>query len=122
MQSVIQKKSYNSVQVFWLNKDLLKQKINEAIKRLVKAKSEVQKAVLFGSFAEGKAAVSSDVDILLIVKKSENRFIDRPSEFRDFFEDVELGVDIFVYTQDELKNDIGLVKNALQKGKILFNR
>lgn len=122
MQSVIQKKSYNSVQVFWLNEDLLKHRIDKAIKRLVKAKSEIQKAVLFGSFAEGKAAVSSDVDILLIVNRSENRFIDRPSEFRDFFEDVELGVDIFVYTKDEVKNDIGLVKNALREGKILFDR
>lgn len=122
MQSAIQKKSYNSAQVFWLNKNLLRKNISDAVKALAVNRPEVQKVVLFGSVAEGRETVSSDIDILLIVKQSTRRFIDRPLEFRNFFEDIGLGVDIFVYTQDEIKRGINLPKTALEQGKVLFKR
>ena len=68
MQSVIQKKSYGSVKTFWLNKELLDVKLKQAVKKVLSEKKEVEKVVLFGSFAGGKATVSSDMDILLVVK------------------------------------------------------
>lgn len=123
MQSIIQKSSYNSVQVFWLNRTLLRERLLECVKDLVAKKAEVQKVVLFGSVAEYRETASSDVDILLVVKQSRERFIDRFIEFSDFFEGLERGVDIFVYTQKEIeRNDIPLALTALKRGKILFQR
>lgn len=121
MQSVIQKKSYDSVKVFWLNKELLESKINAAVKRLTAECQEVMTVILFGSVAEDKATVSSDIDILIVVKESKYRFIDRPLQFGKYFEGIGLGVDIFVYTSQELRNNtIPLAKSAFKKGKILF--
>jgi len=58
-----------------------------------------------------------------VVKESRECFIDRFIEFSDFFEGLELGVDIFVYTQKEIeRNDIPLAQTALKGGKILFQR
>ena len=123
MQSIIQKRSCNSVQIFWLNRDLLRERLLECVKELVTKRPEVQKVVLFGSVAESREAVSSDVDILLVVKESPERFIDRSIRFRDFFKHLELGVDIFAYTRQELgKGNIPLAEVAIRKGKILFER
>ncbi|MDN3513290.1 MAG: nucleotidyltransferase domain-containing protein [Candidatus Brocadia sp.] len=121
MQSVIQKRSYNSVKVFWLDKGLLETNILNAVNALVNNHHEVKKVILFGSIAENRGLPSSDVDILIIVSKSKCRFIDRALDFQKFFDDVGLRVDLFVYTEEEImKNNIPLVNTALKTGKILF--
>lgn len=123
MPSVIQKKSYNSVKVFWLNKELLETNILNAVNTLVDNRLEVKKVILFGSIAENRGLPSSDVDILIVVKESKDRFLDRALCFQSYFEDVGLGVDLFVYTEEEItKHNIPLVNSAMKKGKILFKR
>lgn len=117
MQSVIQKKYCGSVRTFWLDKELLERKLNEAMKMLLRERPEICDAVLFGSFAEGKACVGSDLDILLIVEDSNERFIDRAIKYRDYFNDIDLGVDIFVYTKKERDEKNMFVQNALLKGR-----
>ncbi len=122
MPSIIQKKSYNSVQVYWLNKGLVQEKIREAVKQLSVTCPEVQKVILFGSVAESCHTVSSDVDILIVIKEAGESFLSRPLRYKDFFKEVGLGIDLFVYTQDEIKrNNIPLVNTAFKKGKILFD-
>lgn len=122
MQSVIQKRYYGSVNVFWLNKELLNRRIHRAAGRLVSGNPAVREVVLFGSFAKDRATAFSDIDILLIVAYSDKRFIDRPDAFRDYFNDIELQVDLFVYTEAELKRDIPVVKRALSEGRCLAKR
>jgi len=123
MQSIIQKSSYDSVQVFWLNRALLRERLLECVKDLVAKKAEVQKVVLFGSVAEYRETASRDVDIPIVLKESRESFIDRFIKFSDFFEGLELGVDILVYTQEEIeRGDIPLARTALKRGKILFER
>ncbi len=123
MPSVIQKKSYNSVKVFWLNKKLLQSNIIKAVNNLVHNQRVVKQVILFGSIAEDRGIPSSDVDILIIVSESQQKFLDRAVYFKKFFEDIGLGVDLFVYTEEEVKkNTIPLVNTAFKKGKILFKR
>ena len=55
--------------------------------------------VLFGSVASGRAVPSSDADILVVVRDSDTPFLDRAALFRDYFSDIGVGVDLFVYTQ-----------------------
>jgi len=123
MPSVIQKKSYNSVQVFWLNKILLEEKIFSAVKELTINCPEIQRVILFGSVAKSRETVASDVDILIEVEESKERFIDRPLPFKDFFKEVDLSLDLFVYTQEEIeRRNIPLVNTVLREGKVLFDR
>ena len=123
MQSIIQKKLYNSVQVFWLDRELLRHRITEAVKILVSERAEVERVILFGSMADYRETPSSDIDILIAVNDSKLRFIDRPLSFMQYFQDIGLGVDILVYTLKEIKEaNIPLVDIALEKGRVLFER
>jgi predicted nucleotidyltransferase len=122
MQSVIQRKSYGSVKVFWLDKELLKKRIQEAAKRLMSENSNVEKVVLFGSLVEDKATAFSDVDILILVKNSTRRYIDRPMDFVGHFQDIGLEVDLFVYTREEVEQKTKFIRAIQYKGECIMER
>lgn len=102
MPSAIQKKSYGSATVFWLNRELLLEEVESAARDLLGDVQNAEKVVLFGSLAEDRATAFSDADLLIVVEGSEKRFIDRPEEFRPYFEEVDVEVDLFVYTREEI--------------------
>lgn len=123
MQSVIQKKYSGSVKIFWLDRERLFKNIEKSAGTLASERDEVRKIVLFGSVAEGRALPSSDVDIMIIVRRSDAGFIDRPLIYNRYFDNVGLAVELFVYTEDEVTcNDIGLVKTATARGVVLYAR
>jgi len=109
VQSVIQRRSYGSVKVFWLDKDLLRKRIQKAARRILSANSNVEKVILFGSLAEDKATAFSDADILIVVKDSAKRFIDRSVDFAPYFQNIGVEVDLFVYTRKELEYHTAIV-------------
>jgi predicted nucleotidyltransferase len=78
--------------------------------------------ILFGSIAENRFTPFSDLDLILIVTCSQERFFERYSKYVDFFKDMEIDLDIFVYTEEETKKKIPLLETALKKGKVLFSR
>lgn len=121
MRSVIQKKCYGSVKVFWLDKELLFQQLRASAQRAAGKDKRVERIILFGSLAKGKAGAFSDADILIIVKESNKRFIDRPADFRDYFSGMGIATDLFVYTKKEIEEGNGLIKTALSYGKILYS-
>ena len=123
MQPIIRKKSYGSVKVFSLDRELLLSRLRELAGKLSSERSEVLEAVLFGSVAEGRALPSSDVDILLIIEQSEERFIDRPDTYRQYFASIPMDVDCKVYTVGEMKSgNHPLAETALQRGLVLIDK
>ncbi len=58
-------------------------------------------AYLFGSLASDTHTLWSDIDII-IVKKTDIPFIERPREFLDLF-DLGIPIDILVYTPEEFE-------------------
>lgn len=82
---------------------------------------EVVQVVLFGSVASGRAVPSSDADILVVVRDSDTPFLDRAALFRDYFSDIGVGVDLFVYTQQEVSgSSIPVAATALRTGIELY--
>lgn len=122
MPSILQKKSYGFVKTFWIDKDKLFQELKKSVDNLVSDKPEVQRVILFGSAANNKLIPSSDIDIAIIVSKSKERFIDRPSIYLEYFENIGADIDIFVYTENETHNDIPLLKTAMKTGKLLYEK
>ena len=76
--------------------------IKKYVRELKNHNIPVQEVILFGSVAAGKATPASDVDIVITIKESDRRFIDRSLRFLGYFSEADLGVDIFAYTLDEL--------------------
>jgi predicted nucleotidyltransferase len=120
-RSVIRKQSYGTVKVFWLDRSLLKSRIMQAARSLSREHEEVVQVVLFGSVASDRAVPSSDADILVVVRDSDTPFLDRSSLFRGYFSDIGVGVDLFVYTQQEVASSrIPVAVTALRTGIELY--
>jgi len=81
----------------------------------------VKKVILFGSLSVGKVHRSSDID-LLIVKESNQRFLDRLDELYRAVKP-NYGIDFFVYTPEEfeeMNKNNAFVRRAIKEGRLLY--
>jgi UTP:GlnB (protein PII) uridylyltransferase len=97
----VRKESYGSVTVFWLEAAEAVRRLAAAARADVAERSDVIAVYLFGSLAEGRAVPGSDADVLILVERSERRWLDRPLEFYRYFVGCGIGVELFCYTRDE---------------------
>ena len=77
-----------------------KEKIDEAVRRLVKTYNPL-KIYLFGSYAWGTPNEDSDLDFLVVVKESSERSYKRPIAGHRSLIGMMIPKDILVYTKDE---------------------
>ena len=120
-RSVIQKRSYGSVKVFWLDRSLLMSRITRVARNLAGQHEAVVRVVLFGSVASDCAVPSSDVDLLVVMRACDTPPLDRAALFREHFMDLGVGVDLFVYTQREVAaGNIPIATRALRTGIVLY--
>jgi len=68
---------------------------------VLKEKCKPEKILLFGSLANGKVGMWSDID-LVIIKSTEKPFLDRTKEVLLLLHP-EVGMDILVYTPEEFE-------------------
>lgn len=82
---------------------------------------DVQRVILFGSLAEGSLHSTSDID-LIIIQKTDKRFLDRLEEWYTFLEP-DVAMDILVYTPAEIEEMMTwnrFINKALTHGEVLF--
>ncbi len=90
----------------------------------VLARYNVQKAIVFGSFARGEPSPRSDLDLLLI-QNTDKRFFDR---YQGLFTDLMLAVqphreiDLLIYTAAELERmrHRSFVATILREGRVIY--
>ena len=99
--------------------------LREALDDIVAAlnrKDEVQRAILFGSYAEGRRDLFTDLDILVVMTSSQD-FVTRTAEmYRYLASPVDL--DLLVYTPEEFQrySSRGFIKQALEKGTVIYEK
>ena len=103
MPSVVRKRSYGSVRVFWLDREQALKNLEKCAHRLLSERPEVEEVRLFGSLAEGRAVPGSDADLLLVVKSDPAPPFKRAEKYMDYFLEVGLPVELFCYTREELQ-------------------
>jgi predicted nucleotidyltransferase len=109
--------------VFWLDKPELARCIERCVAKLTSEDPRVREVILFGSVAEGRAMPSSDVDLVIVLDHTEKRRLDRAAEFTDYFTDIGLGVDLFVYNAGEVRNDAPpIYTTAIRNGTVMYRR
>jgi predicted nucleotidyltransferase len=99
--------------------------LGNAVQRIATAlaqKPEVERAILFGSYARGRRDLFTDLDVL-IVMDSPLDFVSRTAEmYRDLSCPVDL--DLLVYTPEELarNRDRGFIRRVLEEGKVIYEK
>jgi predicted nucleotidyltransferase len=82
-----------------------------------------QRILLFGSLAQGQAGHSSDID-LIIIKRTDKRFLDRVAEVLRLVKPRE-ALDVFVYTPEEFeqlcRERLFFKEEILRKAKVLYD-
>lgn len=118
MRSVIQQSSYGSVKVFWLDSREAISRLRRAASRLVEDRADVGAVYLFGSLAAGRAVPGSDADVLVVLERSDRRWLDRPIEFGPWFDDVGMPIELFCFTVEEAER-APVARTALETGILL---
>jgi predicted nucleotidyltransferase len=112
------KVSSSSAEVFSVDLPALEQALQLYVAE-VSQRPEVLQVVLFGSFATGRYAPGSDVDLLVVLSQSTKRFRDRIPDYLPALFPVD--VDVFPYTAEEVRR-LSLPQEALRTGKVLWRR
>lgn len=121
VRSLVQKRSYGSATVFWLDREEAERRLRHAAGRLVAERPEVVAVYLFGSLATGRAVPGSDADVLVVLERSDERWVDRSVHYAGYFEGVGMAVELFCYTEGEVAR-VPLAQGALAGGKLLAGR
>ncbi len=90
------------------------------------AEYKPEKVYLFGSYANNTATEDSDID-LFIIKNTNQKKSERHIQVREAIKTYPfIGMDIIVYTPDELKTGmqdvLNIGKEAIKTGKLLYER
>lgn len=101
----MQKKSSIFVNQRFLNKDLAISELKKRAERIKTKDKNIREISLFGSLSREDFSRFSDADILIILEKDQReRIVDRIPEYLKLFLDAPMPVDIFPYTEKEIKN------------------
>jgi len=99
----------------------LEQSVRNVVDRLSQI-PEVEQIVLFGSYANGRRDLLTDLDIA-VVMDSDQPFLQRCVQLRQLV-DVTVDLDLLVYTPDEWRQNAGkpFFKNIVSTGKMLYEK
>jgi len=94
------RRSSGSVSLVAIDRDALLNSLEDIAGRIRSDNPEVCDIRLFGSIARGEETGISDADILIVVESSDSPAVLRSVKFMKYF-NIEVPVDILVYTKDE---------------------
>ncbi|MEW6685427.1 MAG: nucleotidyltransferase domain-containing protein [Candidatus Edwardsbacteria bacterium] len=102
-----------SVKISYFPKENVWEAVQALARQLLREHQEICRIILFGSLVRGDAVPGSDVDLLIILKGSNEPFLQRivnylPTQFP-------VGIDVFPYTETELKMMLEQGNYFLQK-------
>ncbi len=107
------------------NGSISMKEIRAIVKRIAE-QFEVEKIILFGSYAYGKPTEGSDVDLLVIMNHNKKNNRKQMFEIADALSPRLIPMDIVVRTPHDLKVRIPqgdwFLKDIVEKGKVLVDR
>jgi len=83
---------------------------------------EVEKVILFGSYAAGRRDLFTDLD-LLVVMKTDQGPVQRTVELYRHLQ-IDVDADLLVYTPEELarQQESGFIRHALATGRVIYEK
>ena len=96
----MRRESSNFVKVFFADKDKVLRQLKDYAKSIKRTNPEVERVGYFGSYANDTYGPASDVDLLIILRQSDKRFLDRIPDFLP--DNLSICCDVFPYTREEI--------------------
>jgi len=93
-------RSSDSAKVVFADKSKVLRELRAYAKKLKRTAPEVEKVGLFGSYATDSFGPASDVDLLIILRKSAEPFVDRIPDYLP--DNLSVCCDVFPYTAEEI--------------------
>jgi predicted nucleotidyltransferase len=102
-----------------------REQLDAIISRIVST-INLEKLILFGSYAYGEPAKDSDLDLLVVVKHSKQPRYKRAREIRKHLWGIsDIPKDILVYTEDEIAEwkdvEDAFITTIVREGKVLMD-
>lgn len=98
--------------------------IRSAVERIVAAANPT-KVILFGSYAREEATEDSDLDLMVVEPRVDNR-IEEMARLRDAVGLFDIGVDVLVYSEQEFDERrqwlSSVVRWAVEEGNVIYER
>lgn len=94
-------KSSNFVKVVFADKKKVLRQLKDYAKKLKQTSPEVEKVGFFGSYATDTFGPASDVDLLIVLRNSSKRFLDRIPDYLP--DNLSVSCDVFPYTNEEIE-------------------
>jgi len=94
-------KSSDFVKVVFADKNKVLRQLADYTRKVKRSRPEVEKVGLFGSYATDTYGPASDVDLLIILRESSKRFLDRIPDYLP--DNLSVCCDVFLYTREELE-------------------
>lgn len=117
-------RSSHSVKIKYFDKRRVSKSLNQFVKDLSQKNPEIEKIVVFGSFVRDECVPGSDIDLLIVLSKSNKDFLKRVPKYMPM--KFPVGIDVFPYTNGEIKKMLNegnfFLKRAFTEGKEIFNR
>lgn len=101
---------------------ITKETLTNVINKIVST-TQPQKIILFGSYARSEMHKDSDLDLLIIERSLSNKGKEMV-RLRNIIGDIGVGVDVLVYSEDEVEAWGSLpgtaLYSALKEGKVIY--
>lgn len=109
---MLQRQYLDGVRILSVDENSVRESLQKIAIKIKDEHPEVKEIILFGSFSKKDFTPYSDIDLAIIVEKTDKRFIERMDNFIDYFIEVPFDTNLIVYTSQEI--------NQMVKGRNSF--
>lgn len=106
---MLQKQYLDGVKILSVDENSLRESLKKIADKIKAEHPKVNEITLFGSFSKGDFTPSSDIDIAIIVDKTDKRFIERSDDYVDYFTEFPFDTNLVVYSAEEIDR---MIKNG----------
>lgn len=114
----------STVKITYFDSDAVRAAVDAHVGALAARHPEIEEVILFGSLVSGTPVPGSDVDLLLVLSRSDRPFLERIPAFLPT--GFPVGMDVFPYTREEIqqmtREGNSLVRGALREGRTVYRR
>jgi len=116
------KSSSDTVKVFFADKDRVLRAARRAVADLARRRPEIERVLLFGSYARDDYGPHSDLDLLIVLNHADKLPRDRIDDYLDL--DLPYPFDVFPFARREIEDRLAegdaFLKTALDQGIQIF--